>query len=147
MLSGSGAAVIITAIAVLSSVLVHFEVAIRVSRKLEYWRLSLRRRFLVLFMALFGAHLAEIGIFALALIGLQAVPDSGQLSGSEAVALRDYAYVSAISYTTLGFGDLTPEGGIRLLLSAEGLIGFMLITWSASLTFLQMQQHWAVGDE
>lgn len=35
MLSGSGAVVIVTAIAVIMSVLVHFEVAIRVSRKLE----------------------------------------------------------------------------------------------------------------
>lgn len=147
MLSGIGATLVITAIAVVVSVVLHFEVAIRISRHLEYRQLALRGRFLVLFMTLFGAHLAEIGIFALALIGLQAVPDSGQLSGSEAVALWDYAYVSAISYTTLGFGDLTPEGGIRLLLSAEGLIGFMLITWSASLTFLQMQQHWAVGAE
>lgn len=147
MLTGTGAAVLVTATAVITSVLVHFEVAIRVSRKLEYWKLALRGRFLVLFMALFGAHLAEIGIFSVALIGLQALPATGQISGSEAVALWDYVYMSAISYTTLGFGDLTPEGGMRLLLSAEGLIGFMLITWSASITFLQMQQHWAVGDE
>ena len=147
MLSGSGAAILITAIAVLASVVVHFEVAIRVSRKLEYWPLTLRRRFLVLMFSLFGAHVAEICLFALALVGLQYLPETGQLSGSETVALWDYLYVSATSYTTLGFGDLSPEGGIRLLLSAEGLIGFMLITWSASLTFLQMQQHWAVGAE
>lgn len=147
MLSGSGAVVIVTAIAVIMSVLVHFEVAIRVSRKLEQWPLTLRRRFLVLIFSLFGAHVAEIGLFALALVGLQYLPETGQLSGSEAVTLGDYLYVSATSYTTLGFGDLTPEGGMRLLLSAEGLIGFMLITWSASLTFLQMQQHWAIGAE
>ncbi|MBS3670389.1 MULTISPECIES: ion channel [Halomonadaceae] len=147
MLSGTGAAIVITAIAVLASVVVHFEVAIRVSRKLEYWPLTLRRRFLVLMFSLFGAHVAEICLFALALVGLQYLPETGQLSGSETVALWDYLYVSATSYTTLGFGDLTPEGGIRLLLSTEGLIGFMLITWSASLTFLQMQQHWAVGAE
>ncbi|WP_386082160.1 ion channel [Vreelandella sp. F11] len=147
MLSGTGAAIVITAIAVLASVVVHFEVAIRVSRKLEYWPLTLRRRFLVLMFSLFGAHVAEICLFALALVGLQYLPETGQLSGSETVALWDYLYVSATSYTTLGFGDLTPEGSIRLLLSTEGLIGFMLITWSASLTFLQMQQHWAVGAE
>ncbi|SDN47054.1 potassium channel family protein [Vreelandella arcis] len=147
MLSGIVAALLVTVAAVVASVLVHYEVAIRISRKLEYWQLALRGRFLVLFMALFGAHLAEIGLFSVALIGLQALPDTGQISGSEAVSLWDYVYMSAISYTTLGFGDLTPEGGMRLLLSAEGLIGFMLITWSASITFLQMQQHWAVGDE
>lgn len=145
MLSGTGVTVMLTAVAVIASVLVHFEVAIRVSRKLEYWQLTLRRRFLVLMFALFGAHVAEICLFALALICLQFLPETGKLSGSEAVTLWDYVYVSATSYTTLGFGDLTPEGSIRLLLSAEGLIGFMLITWSASLTFLQMQQHWAVG--
>ena len=45
-------------------------------------------------------------------------------------------------YTTVGFGDMVPESMTRLLTSAEALTGFLLITWSASFTFLQMQRLW-----
>ncbi|CAM4224051.1 ion channel [Vreelandella rituensis] len=137
----------ITAVTVLLCVMLHFEVAIRVSRKLEYAELSLRKRFLILMFAMFGAHVAEMGLFTFAIALLLQHPESGVLGGSELVTGVDYIYVSALSYTTLGYADITPEGPMRILTSIEGLLGFMLLTWSASLTFLQMQQHWAVGGE
>ncbi|WP_346795726.1 ion channel [Halomonas sp. Bachu 37] len=134
-------------ITVLLCVALHFEVAIRVSRKLDYAESRLRKRFLILMFAMFGAHVAEIGLFALGIAVLLQLPGTGAITGSEAVTLFDHLYVSSLSYTTLGYADLSPEGPLRLLTSTEGLLGFMLITWSASLTFLQMQQHWAVGGE
>lgn len=59
----------------------------------------------------------------------------------------DYVYFSAITYTTLGYGDLVPTGPIRFLTGTEALIGLMLITWSASITFLEMQRHWSARRE
>ena len=48
-----------------------------------------------------------------------------------------------MSFTTLGFGDITPMGAIRILCGTEALVGLSLITWSASLAFLEMQRDWA----
>ena len=54
----------------------------------------------------------------------------------------DFVYFSAITYTTVGFGDYVPTGPIRFLAGTEALTGFLLITWSASFTFLEMQRYW-----
>ena len=54
----------------------------------------------------------------------------------------DYVYYSAMVYTTVGFGDLVPEGPIRMISSTQALTGLSLITWTASFTYLQMQRVW-----
>ena len=46
-------------------------------------------------------------------------------------------------YTTVGFGDIAPLGPVRLLVGIEALAGLVLITWSASFTFLIMQRIFA----
>ncbi|MEM9882591.1 MAG: potassium channel family protein, partial [Planctomycetota bacterium] len=48
----------------------------------------------------------------------------------------DAVYFSAAVYTTVGFGDITPVGHLRLLVGIEALTGLMLVAWSASFTFL-----------
>ena len=45
-------------------------------------------------------------------------------------------------YTTVGFGDIVPEGALRMITMSEALSGLSLITWSASFTFLEMQRLW-----
>ena len=54
----------------------------------------------------------------------------------------DSVYFSAVCYTTLGLGDIVPSGAIRFLVGTEALTGFVLITWSASFTFVEMQRFW-----
>jgi len=54
----------------------------------------------------------------------------------------DHVYFSAVVYSTLGFGDLVPEGPVRFLTGLEAVAGLVLITWSASFTFLEMQRYW-----
>ena len=51
-------------------------------------------------------------------------------------------YFSAETYTSLGFGDVTPLGPIRLLAGVEALNGLLLIGWSASYTFIAMERFW-----
>lgn len=136
-------AVAITLIAVVACITLHYEVSLRLWRRLEQSHSSLRRRFLKLIFGLFAAHVTEIWIFALAMALLAPHPLAGELVGGEAIAFLDYVYFSAITYTTLGYGDLIPSGPIRFVSGTEALIGFMLITWSASLTFLEMQRHWS----
>jgi hypothetical protein len=45
-------------------------------------------------------------------------------------------------FTTLGFGDILPEGPIRFMTGVEAVSGLTFITWSASFTFLEMLKTW-----
>ncbi|MCA9451483.1 MAG: two pore domain potassium channel family protein, partial [Nitrospira sp.] len=48
-------------------------------------------------------------------------------------------YYSFVTHTTLGFGDLIPTGPLRFLTGIESLTGLVLITWTASCIYLQME--------
>ena len=50
------------------------------------------------------------------------------------------AFISPPCFTTLGLGDIVPVGAIRFLVGTEALTGFVLVTWSASFTFVEMQR-------
>ena len=49
------------------------------------------------------------------------------------------------TYTTLGIGDLHPTGATRLIASVDSLNGLVLIGWSASFTYLTMEEFWGRG--
>ncbi|MFZ3088359.1 MAG: potassium channel family protein [Methylotenera sp.] len=66
----------------------------------------------------------------------------GTLQGSFDKSLMDCSYFSFVSYTTLGFGDIVAKGDIRFLAGLEALTGLVLITWTASFMFIEMQKLW-----
>ncbi|MEM8783565.1 MAG: potassium channel family protein [Planctomycetota bacterium] len=90
-------------------------------------------------------HVLEITLFAGVMFGLwHANPDwIGRLEGLEVNAFADVWYFSACVYTTVGFGDIVPTGPGRFFTGIEALVGLLMITWSASFTFLVMQHAWA----
>lgn len=93
--------------------------------------------------AMLGLHVLEIWIFGFAYTLLSLYSATGQIQmATGAVSWLDRIYFSAASFTTLGYGDLVPHGPMRLLAGTEALVGLMLITWSASFTFLQMDRYW-----
>jgi len=51
-------------------------------------------------------------------------------------------YFSFSTFSTLGYGDLNPLDSFRFLAGLEALLGFILITWSASFLYLKMQKYW-----
>ena len=51
-------------------------------------------------------------------------------------------YWSAVTFVTVGFGDIVPTGPLRLLAGMEALTGFVLITWTASFLYLEMNRLW-----
>ncbi|NAW11697.1 two pore domain potassium channel family protein [Halomonas sp. D1-1] len=140
-------AVIVTLIVVVLCILLHYEVSMRLWRSLERARGTLRRRFLMLSFVLFATHVTEIWMFAVGMVLLAQHPLAGSLEGIATLQFLDFVYFSAITYTTLGYGDLIPTGPLRFITGSEALLGFMLITWSASLTFLEMQRHWSARRE
>ncbi len=51
-------------------------------------------------------------------------------------------YFAAVTFSTLGLGDLVPSGTIRFMVGTESLVGFVLISWSAAFTYLEMERFW-----
>lgn len=137
----NGVIVVVTALAVCLCVLLHYEVL----NFLSHWsvRLERQRRRLVLF-AIFGvlpAHVAEIWIFGMAYVLLLVSPAFGTAHGI-GPSLLDYVYISAMTFTTVGMSDAYVDGPIRFICGSEALTGLVLITWSASFTFLEMERFW-----
>jgi hypothetical protein len=131
---------LITLIVVSACVLIHLEVLTQ-TRKNTLRIKKTRPRMIFLVGAILAAHLIEICVFGLGYAAAISVSDS-QLMGYETYHLKDYFYYSAVVYSTLGFGDLVPTGGLRIMTGVESMTGLVLITWSASFTFLEMQRHW-----
>lgn len=66
----------------------------------------------------------------------------GGVLGERQINFSDLVYFSAVTYSRIGFGDLYPIGGARLLARVEAVIGLLLIGWSASFTYLVMERFW-----
>ena len=122
------------------SVLFHYECLCFLDRIVDRFG-SHRRRLLATMIGLLLAHKAEIWIFGGAYALLSNVPGFGTIHMVPAgdTAPLDFVYYSAMVYTTVGFGDMIPSGGFRLITATEAVIGLSLITWSASFTYFQMQ--------
>jgi hypothetical protein len=102
-----------------------------------------RQRVVILIWIIMATHAAEIWLFGLAYWFLLKWPMFGSIDGQVPITvLIDYVYFSGMTYTTVGFGDLVPSGPIRLMTGMEALTGLVMITWSASFTFLEMQRDW-----
>lgn len=133
----------VTLALVLACILLHYEVLRACINYLPLLSERRRRRVLFLILAIVTTHVAEIWLFALGYFGLVRFASIGELTGVASAELADYVYYSAMVYTTVGFGDIAPSGQIRFMTGMEALVGLVMITWSASFTFLEMQRDWA----
>ncbi len=133
---------IVNGLVVAIAVLIHYEFLRRISAAIPAMRITHRLRIVVgVFMALV-AHTVEIWFFGLAYYVINQQMDWGHLSGNFDGSLLDCVYFSFTTFTTLGFGDIEPFGELRFLVGLESLTGLVLITWSASFLFFEMQRHW-----
>lgn len=112
-------------------ILVHTEALSLVKKftaRITRFRLSL----LVTWLLLLSAHVLQVWLYAL-VYWLCDIYGLGGLQGM--TEPLDYVYFSAVVYTTLGFGDIVPEAGVRLLVGSQALVGLCLIAWSATATY------------
>lgn len=105
-----------------------------------------RTKLLVVIFGAFTAHFLEIGVYGVALYLLVHL-GVGKLGGSIPFSMENCLYYSAETYTSLGFGDITPLGPLRLLAGVEALNGLLLIGWSASFAYIAMERFWSTGHE
>lgn len=123
-------------------VFIHYEVLFQLADKLPDLKLKPRYRVLVGVFAILIAHIVEIWLFALAYFFTIQIEGFGSLTGNFNQSLLDCSYFSFTNYTTLGYGDIEPSGHIRFMTGIESLTGLLMITWSASFLFLEMQKNW-----
>lgn len=136
-------AVLLTVSVAAITVGLHYETLERLGRHAPRWKhLRPRLRVLALIVIILLLHIVEIWLFGLGIYAINWFPSLGDVSGAASFEFPDAVYLSATTYTTLGYGDLVPHGPIRFLLGTEALVGLVMITWSASFTYLEMQRFW-----
>lgn len=80
------------------------------------------------------AHVMEILLWAVFYAGAGVMPD-----------LETAGYFSAVTYATIGYGDITPPVEWRVLASMEGLIGILMCAWSGGFIFAVVSRLLATG--
>ena len=135
-------AVLLTALLAGLTIVLHYEALTQLNRRMSNWKLSTHPRVLVMMFCILAVHILEIWIFALGIFLAVSQQGLGQLVGMEPLHFLDVVYASATTYSTLGYGDLVPRGPLRLVFGTEALVGFLMITWSASFAYLEMQRYW-----
>ncbi len=123
----------------LIAVRMHYELLILTANAVAALSRYLRARVALAVTLALAAHIAEVIVFGL---GWRLLIVAGAVEiAPSAPALVDVIYFSGSIYTTLGFGDIVPvSGGGRLLATVEAVTGLVLIAWTASFTFDQMQR-------
>lgn len=124
------------------AVIIHYEFLYRFTLYVPKMRIEHRYRIVVGVFAALIAHAVEIWLFALAYYVMNRAESWGSLTGRFDGGLLDCGYFSFTVFTTLGFGDIEPVGHLRYLTGIESLTGLVLITWTASFLYYEMQRHW-----
>jgi hypothetical protein len=134
------------ALLLVGTTLLHYEVLRALNTGLPALGIPNRTKLLVVMLVTFLAHATEMAMYGAALYVLVTWLGVGNLSGTTGFSLTTYMYFSAETYTSLGFGDLTPTGPVRLLAGIEALNGLLLIGWSASFTYISMERFWVINS-
>jgi hypothetical protein len=106
-----------------------------------------RMRVLAVIGSIFIIHIINIWLFGLVYYLLHYF-NLGTLigvtiqQGNYSLDVFGCMYFSAVIYSTLGLGDISPQGALRMITGVEALTGFILIGWTVSFTFLAMQHFW-----
>lgn len=134
--------VIAAAFLVVVTGFLHYEVLRGLNTHLPGLAVPDRFKFLVVIATAFVTHALEILLYGMAGYLLFAHVGAGELAGASGSLFSASLYFSAETYTSLGFGDVTPTGPVRLLAGVEALNGLLLIGWTASFTYISMERFW-----
>ncbi len=136
-------ATLLNLILVTIAVLIHYEMLLQLSNIIPRLSALHRLRIVIGIFGSLGAHIVEIWTFAFGYFFMVQTGKFGTLQGAFNGSILDCVYFSFISYTSVGFGDVYPEGLIRFTAGIEALTGLVLITWTASFMFIEMQKFWS----
>lgn len=83
-----------------------------------------------------GLHLVEIAVWASFLAWKGVLPDA-----------ESAFYFSAVTYTTVGYGDIVLPSGYRSLAAIEALTGILMCGWSAAFFFAVVSRIYGMKSE
>ena len=99
------------------------------------WQMMLAMTILIrTVIVLVALHVLEIVLWAVAYRAM--VPDSDLATFEQAM------YFSFVTFTTLGYGDITLSESWRLLSGIEALNGILLVGWTTAMIFAVVQRIW-----
>jgi hypothetical protein len=133
---------VLNSILIAIAVLIHYEALNQLSIIIPKLPIRPRLRVLAGILGTLVAHVIEMWIFAFGYYFMVHSNKFGALEGAFDSSLLDCVYFSFVTYTSLGFGDIQPSGNLRFLAGLEALTGLVLITWTASFMFIEMQKLW-----
>ncbi|NMP16389.1 potassium channel family protein [Thalassotalea sp. Y01] len=133
---------LVTTVVVATCVVLHYEALRSLSRRLPYLHYNNKYQIVVGVVGALLAHCVQVWIFALGYYFMMQDETFGTLKGNFNGSLLDCTYFSFTTFSTVGFGDIEPHGAIRFYTGVESLTGLLLITWTASFLFLEMQRYW-----
>jgi len=126
---------------VTGTTLFHFEALEKLGRGTARHKMVVHGSALKIVLALILVHLAEVLFFALAYrLGAGPLHIGTLTSRQSSFDGLTFFYYSAETYSTLGYGDFRPTGGLRLLASVEPLVGLLLLAWSGAFLFSLVQR-------
>jgi len=129
-----------TSFAIVLVVMIHHEVMGYLTVAHFSRRATLRLLLPTGVLAIIITHVIGVWVFGFTYYLLFSVGGAGEIVGNFNGGLLDCVYFSFVNYTTLGYGDLVPVGYVRFLAGTESLVGLVLIAWSASFTYVEMQR-------
>ena len=141
---------LINSLMVIVTVLVHYEFLHRLTIYIPKIKIGHKYGIVIGVLGCLVAHAIEIWMYAVAYFFMNHAEGwgslngvvNGTLDGAFNGSLMDCGYFSFTVFTTLGFGDIQPLGDLRFLTGVESLTGLVLITWSASFLYYEMQRNW-----
>ncbi len=132
-------AIFLALVSLLVTTSFHYEAVSYLDRKITHRRGSLRRTLPLVLSGLVAAHLIEIGFYACVFWFAAEYCAIGGLGGASDMGAINLYYFAAETYSSLGYGDIVPTGGLRLIASIEPLNGLLLLAWSGA--FLYASVH------
>ena len=125
---------------------IHYETLRALTFGLQRLHMPARAKLMIVIFVAFFAHALEIALYAVAFWVLSTHFGIGSLGDDPHPSFDIAMYLSAETYTSLGYGDVVPGGDLRLLAGIETLNGLLLIGWSASYIFIAMERFWRDED-
>ena len=128
------AAILLATLLVVGTSLLHLLVFRALTRGMRRVSLHPYAQILLILLAILAAHMVAVILYAVAYALSVQTLQIGNFSGVPMNVPLDY--------TSLGLGDVFPNGHLRLVTGVEALNGLLLIAWSGSFIFIAMGRIW-----
>ena len=134
---------LITIIVLALCVLIHYELLVSLTSKVSRFEFSHRSAIVLGAIRAMVSHIIQVWVYALGYwLLLELGEGYGSIKGEPITEFIDWVYFSFVVYSTLGFGDMVPTGWVRFMVGTESIMGLVMIAWTASFLFLELQKQW-----